>query len=803
MSQSMRAGLVAFLLACGPSSVAWADVIYVRPNAASFPAELVEDLRAAGADLTVYEPPGRTPPERWWVVRGRVREVRNETPLAFVVQPCRTVRSRSGGPPRIIWLRGRSFRLSLADVARIDHEIDHVQDLRWMLSNRDVLLWKSKQPTERSNPYTLGYEPFNSYFRAAAGIPGQRFPRGYSFPLPEQVDAGGVFYRLQEGWLVEWLRLYRRKNSAAGGGAPGARAEPTVEDRMDRVGRFFERVRRAGGGLPSEIDPALLETDPLVAVASLLRTAALDRRYMKELPGPGGRAQVVDLFGFGFERDPRTGQPRAKFATVCKRVVRLLCDLALEADPAARALGQRAREAVLRVLEEAAPGRGDGGVSSASAPAPPADAEAAARQARAELALRLRKAYRNAYRVGLVERNPAVARRLIADARRLARELRGADPHGATAPRVLSLLDDLEGKLGSVRPAPRPSTRSQPVAPILADFPVDPTEMAIIALEVILESPSWQVPQRDELDVEAQPLRAARSALEPGERLTRAVLELAREAPPGSPRTNDRPRRNRATVQVGGARVEVSELEHGVRETLKHLLRDDSSRRRGDAELFRRHVAELLTEGLVSESAVAEEGGAPPPASGTSPMHRIAAEALAESGYAGLPVMQETVERLFALAQIDPQGGRRSALNRFRAKLQRDAAATILLLAAPDSGRDDAFRRQRKEAIARMVLERLDERAQALEKGFAGDGELRLFATLRGMVTGSGPREVRDRAAASDVEPDALRARFVRSYRKHLEDLRRSVGGADPERLRRLGDAVLERILGSARRGER
>ncbi len=153
--------LALLLVALGTMSPAWADVVYVKPNSI-----------AAIHDLLPKDSAGKTPPgveeatvSGDYVVRGRIvgwfpgdpnlpysaiSEDRQAMPPVGWGGPVIRFRvglghSGTGGAdgarrPGPTTSKPVVLTIGMVEFGSITHELDHFQDLRWMLSNRDQVL---------------------------------------------------------------------------------------------------------------------------------------------------------------------------------------------------------------------------------------------------------------------------------------------------------------------------------------------------------------------------------------------------------------------------------------------------------------------------------------------------------------------------------------------------------------------------------------------------------------------------------------------------------------------------------------
>lgn len=333
--------LALLLVALVTMSPAWADVLYVKP-----------DSIAAIHDLLPKDSAGKTPPgveeatvSGDYVIRGRIvgwfpgdpnlpysaiSEDRQAMPPVGWGGPVIRFRvglghSGSGGTdgasqPGPTTSKPVVLTIGMFEFGQITHELDHFQDLRWMLSNRDQVL--ACLLGIRRDQVSWGQPKIDAYLRYELGLEQEsRLPWGTLSQLKSRTAAGGPSVPLREGWLIRWLN-------------DGPPASPT-EHRGELQEALYNR-REA-------FHPLIMKrTNIKSTVHELLRAAARDYRY-------GG------IYHGGTPERPN-------FYVACVAVVSHLCDMA-EVEPTnprrkrIREAGLQARQALIEALESAQVGR--------------------------------------------------------------------------------------------------------------------------------------------------------------------------------------------------------------------------------------------------------------------------------------------------------------------------------------------------------------------------------------------------------------------------------------------------------------
>jgi hypothetical protein len=278
---------------------------------------------------------------------------------------------------------------------------------------------------------------------------------------------------------------------------------------------------------------------------------------------------------------------------------------------------------------------------------------------------------------------------------------------------------------------------------ISSRFPVDPSEVAVVAMEIIGMSPSWQIAHLDNTAVREASGGATSPDARPGARLVGALLDLTNDDPTNSsPRANDHARLVKTDVDGYG---EIDKLEAAVVRSLKHLFAGSES------EAFVRELAEHLVDGTDEE-------------------RRLAATALQDSGIADPGIMEEVVERLFAMSVMteEVEDGRDPGLidarRSLRQRIRTDAIASLMWMSNFVNDRDRA-----KQKIGHMVAERAAALMENQARGLGGDAEERFFSGVRSMIRRSSGNENAaslDRGNAYSLEKHA--ETFERAFTDHL-----------------------------------
>jgi hypothetical protein len=719
----LMAALVVGLLTTGFAEEGYADVIYFKPGinpTAMFPPR---------TDIFPYRRVTRSGTQQLKAVRGRIVSVTPGAPLpsgspattapnfaTIEFQPAELTKDDPANPRRGVAagpnarpedgpfrlrfhryadrtgptpaLRARKIVVNLRDVIRIDHELDGMQDLRWIFSNRvDLIERMPTLPTRLRNKVQIGYTPFNTYFLVAAGVTktdaaGNETTRTIpSAPGPMNATLSSD---LQEGWLLDWL-----KNGPLG---------------------------RRPAAAPGQIQ--MRKTEIRVLISQLLRAAAQDKKYR------GVFLYDRNPQGLPIDKDGVVTNDADKYVPTfypqCTQAIMFLCDLAYEKHPNANRLGMEAREAVLEAVEAATIGRLD---PSVAAPA----GRPTSIGSTADKFLEMKSNFRDARQLkgqgklteALAEINAAIT---IAQALKNAPltdlgagktvSYRGAlitpnqrDRQRATL--ALTKLQAWQATLPAAAPAgtPPPAQSSQRITPLASSihFPVDPSDIASIAMEIIRNSDSWQVPQRD-LDETTD---------REGTRLVRALIGLARDGEPRAPRSADRLREAARSVDIPYYGV-VTPLRQSVTTTLEHLLGGTNAQ----ARVFQSEIARLLLEGISHGE------------------RELASEVVARAGFADVSVMGTVIEGLFSVGVMPPddapaRSGASAAflkLRRQRSELRElirsDAIASLARLAALEKG--DAIDKQ----VAKKVVDQLQEVIEEQKDGTEGEAEKAFFEAL-------------------------------------------------------------------------
>lgn len=696
MGRSPKVGAVwATILGTCFAGTAYADILYFKPGA-TLP------TLPPGADVFTYD---QSPTKTLTAVRGRIVDIipnaSSASPTQFRFQAAKVL--TRGTRSKVLWASKAGKPLfvtvTVTDLDRIDHETDGMQDLRWLFSNRDDLLRRMG-----STGISIGWEPFHSYFLAAGGVKA-RPPALPPIPAPLLTD-------LQEGWLVRWLKQ-----------------GPT--DSVQREKELAAEIGKLGSGQTLDFLTGMRETEIKTAVHSLLYAATQDKVY----PGV-------------YYNDPATKKPT--FYPVCRRAVQVLCDLADESNATARELGHRAREAVIQALEAAALGRSDV-VDAAGTPARSSDTTA-------NQTLQMRRLEREAVykqRTGDVASANAAVRRALA----LAARILSAKPGHAPTLAAKKRLQNLQKTIAATTPAPPSTPASKKPALIASYFPVDPSEIAVVAMEIITGSSSWQVPRFDIASIRNTASALRSPGNEPGVRLVSALMGLANEDPSGRlPRSRDAARDPaRAARNVPGYGT-VTALEEGLVTSLEHLFAGSS----GNA--FRREVAERLVEGTDDE-------------------RDLATRVMSRAGFADSADMAAVVDRLFAVGVMteEVEGERddkiRGLRRSLRQQIRRDAVASLMRLASLIDSSDPANR-----AIGDLVANRAAELMENRAKGFGGDAEERFFESVRSMRGGGSNRPMEDYSA-----------KFEEAFNRHLNNRIRAATRT-PEEAKRLRTLLNEHL---------
>lgn len=668
---------------------------------------------------------------------------------------------------RLDWPRGAAVWLDMAEIAKIEHELDSTQDLHWLLGNRNVLLAAKlgrgphTLPVGGQSSRDVAVNAWEAYFLRAAGLP---FPRvadaapgeararratalgrwpeaaaayqtlgsragdpadraRYALyarlcGLPDLEGTGDpALPTLQEGWLVSVLRDGPMPLETP---ADQQALQDRVKTALDRGDPFPLELRIPRSGQPGD----LLGCDVNQTVATLLRIAAAD-----------------DWHG-GAVMGQRSGSS-GTFYLIGMRVVDTLCALA-DGDPyvapsasgaRARELGLRARATVITALEAAAPGQVD----------------AAAARNRSQAAV-----------IAEVERDPTLSPQARA---KLLAQLRGR--RSAGRPRLATLSD-------------------------LPALEVDPSVVAYGALKLIQGSRAWRWAEWDRVEVEGDGgrrtlvgyvldrSRTALSFLERridrggdevfasielpwseirevrdggSRRLVRALAALARPTERGDARGGDAFRARRR----GDPRDLLADEAFRA---LEWLLRNDTA----SAQVYRRHALDLLVEGDEAE-------------------REFVRDALARVGFGSPEDVERVVARLFELAlrRNEPNEVPETVLPAsYRASLQQaqratfeherrrrfDALTTLAYLA-------DLTRRARpgtsQHQIGTRVLERIDELLDQQAKGWSGQADRQFFEAIEQLGGEPAAMAYPPRAELYQASASVL----LQRYRARIESMQR------------------------------
>ena len=695
----VRGAVCTIMLGTCLAAPIYADVIYFKPGA-------VLPALPPDADVSTYV---QSPTKTLTAVRGRIVAVLpNVSPTTIRFQAATVV--TAGGRPSVLWASRAGVptfvNVPITQLDSVDHEIDSLQDLRWLFSNRDQLLNGAvMRRLGVTRTVSIGYEPFNSYFLDAAGV---KTLAAALPPIPNALTSRQTGH-LQEGWLVNWIRN-----------------GPTTATQR---GQMLEAaIRSLDAGQTLGYPTFLQETEISAAVHSLLHAATRDKIYSGV-----------------YSNIPGTSKPT--FYSVLVRSLMFLCDLADESNPNARELGHLARESVIQALEAAAVGR-TAVVDVVHKPASSSDPIA-------NLTLQMRRLERDAsYRQITGELVRASA--LIKQALDIAARILNAKPGHAPTLAAMDRLRTLQGTIASSTPAPTPTpTGSRP--PLISSyFPVDPSEIAVVAMEIITGSPSWQVPRVDNAKVRNDPS----SRNNPGVRLVSALMGLATEDPTGRlPRSQDAARDPAHAILVPGYGT-ITVLEQGLVTSLEHLFAADNSND------FRRELAAHLAKGSNDE-------------------RDLAMRVMMRAGFADPDTMAAVVDRLFAVGlsfgAVHHQGdigvveAERYLL---REAIRRDAVASLMRLGSLVAS-DNPTQVRIGDLVVWWAANIMENRA----KGFAGESERHFFSTIRSM-----------RLSRGTAQPmEEFVKKFEEAFSQHL-NTRIADPSRDPKEAKRLRDLLNEHM---------
>ncbi|MGE0708028.1 MAG: hypothetical protein AB7N76_17540 [Planctomycetota bacterium] len=337
-------------------------------------------------------------------------------------------------------------------------------------------------------------------------------------------------------------------------------------------------------------------------------------------------------------------------------------------------------------------------------------------------------------------------------------------------------------------------------------LPVDPSELAVIALQTIQSNPTW----------------AQASSPQEARRLVQALVELARDPEPSDPRSRDR---FRLSQGVPAAAIRV-QLRREVFDTLASAARQglllqpgvdletatpDALIRQGlspdeAAEVLRRraapHASFSTPEGLRRSGFNAEDARRISARAATSPYLKPLIElvgqfdardrtfllrAMAQAGTGPSGLYEDVVGRLFSILldnenwQVDPQRVR---------ELKGDAMAALGLLAQLDANQPGAQVAPAGNAgandgrdPAQLIFERLDAILAARQEGKASEDEKRVLELINHLSATAYPAP-----ATTYVPEESYRRRYAgdlnRAYRGHVargeQDLAGEMGGVSP-----------------------
>lgn len=614
-----------------------ADIIYFKPDIPLPP------LPTGMEYITYRQSPTRTLKG----LRGRIITVDSNDLTRFRYQPAKIV--KQGKRSIILWATQSGkpdfITCNLANLASVEHDVDGIQDLRWLFSNRDSLLRKMGSPQ-----VYFGYEPFHSYFLAAAQVT----------PLPAHLKPIPVSLNteLQEGWLVGWL-----KNGPT-----------TAAERAKKMNDIFLALtaKAKTGREPVKgpgFDPSLQETEIRTTVYSLLEAATQDKSYS----------------GI-FYKTPVNKKPT--FYLVCRQAVQVLTDLTQETKPYPKELGYQSRDAILMSLENAALGRLTGDERASK---PPTSVNP-----QASLILKIYR-YERAASYKKSQGDITAANEAINQALSVCAESLKLKPNNPSALRAIDRLKKLKAELATIKPRPQPEKRPPSIREL---FPVDPSEIAIVAMEIICRSKSWQVPYIDTS-------RQNPGNRTGGDRLISALVKLANKDPS---RTKAR---SKDAAQIAFVQVDdygkITLLDEAIIATLSHLFAGDQG------DFFRNKTAIRLV------GATLDEG-------------QLIINTLKNEGFPPAANMNEVIQGLFTLgtASVEVEKNRdektRRARRALRMRLRHEAVIHIIHLASLSNSI-----KPNSVSVADLVTQHASKLLDRIAQGYGTVDEQHLFDDIRSM----------------------------------------------------------------------
>lgn len=801
MARRLGAGL---LLALGLATPALADTLWFKPEEGAANREAIERgwLQADGKRVRFFEGPRFPGGPTALYLRGRIIGLEKDgagktTQIRFEAWS-RPEGARAGDPipPECV---SNPFLLPVSYIAAIDHEVDSLLDLQLMFSDRHNLSRAQKPVWEKmfgpslspllENPAggVVGHIDLN--------LDGQR-------PAPENPSPpAGVEH---PGWVLKHLvDRPPTARAAASETRDGAYTSPSLP------GDTFSspkqaRSRLEGATPPPGLDPNL--GDPFHPIHL---DVGIQRATHELLLGLARLAYYTPhdrQTALGANGEPPLELSHAEFERCLREAIRFLCRLAMvqgpeqfDANGAPRPLsgtdlfkrryhdaGMAAREAVIQVLEAAAPGM--------LAP------EDFANQALRDRIQDQINAF-NAYRQG----------ELSEEADRF------------------TMRYDL---LLSTDPASLPPPRIDPAA----DLAVSPSALAQVALTILVDAPEWwvvhsrleQSPGNPNVDtIPPDPRAPKRYRRDPAaelpdiDRLTSAVLDLAN---PGKdresgleypdPRRDDAARSRSQFGAPGSAWSEVHDnlaplmLVRILRPRVPHPrasgddpgrnLPADASQRRAleqrldeSAHVFAEELAHSLTEGDSGRREAAREAlrtavrlpGDPILTKRMIEDLLDAASAQNQREEVTRETQRETLEPGSPPTQLPPQYSpvdeERRRARQHTAARRKHAIRVLMILAQLKNSPN-----KREEAVGRMVLQRLVDIQEAAAEGRANQGELNMLRTFRELK--SNPQ------VSLAVEATELNE----GVRAQLDERRREIS----ERLEQLRRELSQEITDSNRR---
>lgn len=721
------------------AGTAEADVIFFRPEA-KIPKELLKDP-ITGENTKYfrylyYPSPGMEKPLQ--VFMGRIhsmdRSVLNFQPVTVDPSieigklPPATLNPKVGTSP-FKWAKRGNKDLTI-EVPRnlliqFTSDTGGILDLRWMLSNRDVVVpWDETKGVR----WGIGYPETHAYFLEAGGVPGQHLFHGKIKDRPKWT----INKPIEEGWMVNVLRRGH--------------------------------------------DPAEMYVNS--AVYGLLSAAARDQTY------GGAFSGTTEYMYKGAGGNTKT----YKFATFYRKIVRVVAHLCDQVDipPGPQSqhaidMGYDARDAVLRVLEAARLG--------VSHPGDRREAPVEHGTAVARL-VNLRRYISEA--VGAIGQNNKVeAEVALAKIDGLVDQvIAEGGPESTFIPSFkANSLPELKRQIAAMT-GPALNTGVKPKT--LSDYlPVTPTDVAMVALEVIREGSSWKIPRYDdpwdrqakqgdydlaialwareaeqraggrELSVTENKDLARVNGVAPGKRLVEAILDLARVATEEErkdelPRANDA-RRDKLDSMLLGTLVHLTKETKLVYDWKKDKVVPVSSDQRRDyfseaTRIFRRHVFDGLLEGVDS---VQTAGRA---------RRFLVQNTLSRVGYPEVNGTEGPIGGLFVFAMV-PDGNREGAGLRIRQAWREEALLCLTYLAMlRGHSTDSEAEKQSKDAISKAVLRRVQGTVTYFAKGFAGSADL---AFLRSFSAAGKRKHLALPPLPNDVNGDS----FLEDYKMRMRQL--------------------------------